>query len=118
MASKKPSSTRTPASQPEEQPAQPPAQIVRTTPLAAAAQPPAEAPPARTADVLNVSRLLCPACRCSLTTYGTARRGSIIVRYHRCGHCGATGLRTHETADGRITFAGWADRQLPQFSRN
>jgi hypothetical protein len=53
--------------------------------------------------------VLCPGCRAQLATYHTGRQGAVTVRYHRCGACGATSLVTHQTADGMIVFAGWAE---------
>lgn len=98
-------------------PAPVPSYIIRTDPAAPTA-PQATPPLPGPADMLShVSRLLCPACRQPLATYGTAHRGAVTVRYHRCRHCGATRIRTHET-DGKIAFVGWARLDFPRFSRN
>ena len=92
-----------------------PAQIVRTAPIADQESANATAAPQAQQSLLSVRRLLCPACHHSLSTYSTNRRHNVIVRYHRCGHCGATSLRTHETPAGTIQFVGWARRSLPEF---
>ena len=116
-------STPTPASQSEktESPMPvariiPPApKAVTVEPTAAATPPPAEAKAVEHRTVL--AKLLCPQCRHPLTTYSTDRRGAVTVRYHRCGHCGATSLRTHET-NGVVQFVGWASRSIPEMSLN
>ena len=94
-----------------------PSYIPRTEPLAP--PPPSDRPPlpAPVEMVAAVSRLLCPSCRHVLSTYGTARRGAVTVRYHRCTRCGANRIRTHET-DGVVVFVGWAKITFPTYSRN
>ena len=52
--------------------------------------------------------VLCPSCRSELTTYVTHHIGCVVQRYHRCGRCGLTALKTHQTPDGLLAFAGWA----------
>lgn len=52
--------------------------------------------------------VLCPGCRAELQTYVSHRQGAVIVRQHRCGKCGLTALKTHQTEDGLLRFAGWA----------
>lgn len=54
--------------------------------------------------------VLCPGCRAEIPSYSTHTRGSVTVRWHRCGRCGLTGLRTRQTPDGLVRFDGWSKR--------
>jgi hypothetical protein len=58
--------------------------------------------------------VLCPGCRAELKTNVSHRVGAVIVRYHQCGQCGLTRLRTHQTTDGMLAFAGYAREKAVQ----
>jgi hypothetical protein len=97
----------------------PPAAAPSVSPVPPQSPPPAIGstpitPPVPPVLVLSFRRLLCPGCRWPLSTYSTCRRQAVTVRYHRCGHCGATSLRSHETPDGVLRFVGWASRHAVQ----